>query len=233
MKVLAIIPARGGSKGIPHKNIRELAGKPLIAYSIEAARAASGIDRIIVSTDDVDIADISRSYGAEILMRPSSLAEDQTPTRDVLWFHACELQAEGYRPDVVLTLQPTSPLRKSRHIEEAIKLFLSYPNADSLVSCVRVPHHFHPRSVMKINDEGFAEHFLDEKELPLRRQDKSPVIARNGAAIYLTRTPNLRDYVFGGNLLPYMMNAVDSLDIDTFEDFELAEKVLLEQKRLT
>jgi CMP-N,N'-diacetyllegionaminic acid synthase len=225
MQLLAIIPARGGSKGIPRKNIIPLCGKPLIAYSIDAARGASAVDRTIVSTDDVEIAEISRNLGAEIRMRPAVLSQDDTPTRAVLEHVVTMLAAESYAPDAVLTLQPTSPLRKSRHIDEAAELFATDPRADSLVSCVEVPHVFHPESVMRRNEEGYLEPYLAQPQ-PHRRQDKPPAFARNGAAIYITRCSRLSEFVFGGRLLAYMMDAESSVDIDTLEDLRAAERVL-------
>src|SRR5581483_7052056 len=120
MRLIAIIPARGGSKGVPRKNIRPLNGRPLIAYSIAAAQAATSVQDIVVSTDSQEIAEISRGLGAEVRLRPAALSADDTPTRDVLEHVVNELAAEGDRPDAVLTLQPTSPLRTARHIDEAI-----------------------------------------------------------------------------------------------------------------
>ena len=225
MRLLAIIPARGGSKGVPRKNTRLLGGQPLIAYSIATAKAAKAVDRLVVSTDDAEIAEISRSLGAEVRMRPARLALDDTPTRDVLDHVVTELRDEGYRPDAVLTLQPTSPLRTERHIDEAVALFASDPDADSLVSCIAVPHIFHPQSVMRRDAAGYVVPYIDEKQ-PTRRQDKAPVLARNGAAIYITRTERLKDYVFGGRLLPFIMDAASSIDIDSLEDMAQAEIIL-------
>ena len=225
MRLFAIIPARGGSKGVPRKNILPLAGRPLIAYSIAAGQAARSVDRLVVSTDDAEIADVSRGFGAEVRLRPAPLAADDTPTRDVLQHVVEELAREGYRPDAVLTLQPTSPLRTARHIDEATALFAADAQADSLVSCIDVPHIFHPRSVMRKNAAGYLVPYLEDKQ-PSRRQDKEPVFARNGAAIYITRTNRLKDYVFGGKLIAYMMDPNCSLDIDTVDDFVAAECAL-------
>lgn len=225
MRILGIIPARGGSKGIPRKNIRPMAGKPLIYYSIAAAQLSNSVDRLVVSTDDAEIADVSRSFGVEVRMRPAALAADDTPTRDVLQHVVEELASQGYRPDAVMTLQPTSPLRTAQHIDAAASLFAADPQADSLVSCIEVPHIFHPRSVMRRNDAGYLVPFLDSSQ-PTRRQDKEPVVARNGAAVYITRTGRLRDYVFGGKLIAFMMDADESIDIDTMDDFNAAERVL-------
>jgi CMP-N-acetylneuraminic acid synthetase len=136
--VIAIIPARGGSKGIPRKNIRLLAGKPLIAYTIEAA-FTSKMDKVIVSTEDEEIAEISKKYGAEVIERPKGLAKDETPTIDVI-FHVLEiLKAKNYNPDIVVLLQPTSPLRNAEDIYNAIKLFLD-SDCESVVSVCEVEH---------------------------------------------------------------------------------------------
>lgn len=223
MKILAIIPARGGSKGVPRKNIRDLAGKPLIAWTIEAALASSGLDRVVVSTEDDEIAAISRDLGANVpFLRPPELAFDDTTTLAVLQDVLARLKAEeGYSPEVVMTLQPTSPIRSTEHIDEAISLFGADSKADSLVSCIEVPHIFHPESVMKADDQGYLRPYLDHPQ-PTRRQDKAPVFARNGAAIYMTRTGCLDQFIFGGNLIAYPMDEVSSLDIDSELDLELA-----------
>jgi CMP-N,N'-diacetyllegionaminic acid synthase len=221
-RTLAIVPARGGSKGIPRKNIHPVAGKPLIAWTILAAKAAKGIDRLVVSTDDSEIAAVARDWGAEVAMRPAALALDATPTLPVLR-HV--LDALGESPDAVMTLQPTSPLRTSAHIDAAIAAFHADPDADSLVSVIDVPHIFHPRSVMKRGGDGYLVPYLDQPQ-PFRRQDKEAVFARNGAAIYLTRTAKLAEYIFGGKLIGFPMDAESSLDIDAAADLEVAEAVL-------
>jgi CMP-N-acetylneuraminic acid synthetase len=228
MGLVAIIPARGGSRGVPRKNIYPLNGRPLIAYTIEAAQGARSVDRIIVSTDDVEIADVCRGLRVEVRMRPAELAADDTPTLHVLQHVVAELTTENYCPDAVLTLQPTSPLRTARHIDEAAQLFEADAQADSLVSCVDVPHIFHPRSVMRRDTAGYLVPYLDDKQ-PSRRQDKEPIFARNGAAVYITRTARLKDYVFGGKLVAYMMDQESSLDIDTIDDLALAERILQER----
>lgn len=227
MRVLAIIPARGGSKGVPRKNIRMVAGRPLIAWTIAAARASTALDRIVVSTDDTAIAEVARQHGVGAIMRPPELATDDAPTLVALQ-HVVQtlMQSEQYRPDAVMTLQPTSPLRTARHIDEAAALFAADADADSLVSVVPVPHIFHPRSVMKQGADGYLVPFLDQTS-PTRRQDKEPVLARNGAAIYITRTERLSEYVFGGRLLAYAMAERDSLDIDDEADLIGAEAALV------
>lgn len=227
MKLLAIIPARSGSKGIPKKNLAPLAGKPLIAWTLEAALAAKALDRVVVSTDSEEIAAVARDYGAETpFLRPAALAQDSTPTLDVLQHCVAELEKlDGYRADAVVTLQPTSPVRTAVHIDTAAAVFAADANADSLVSCIEVPHIFHPLSVMKRQDDGYLAPFLELPQ-PARRQEKPTLFARNGAAIYITRTSRLSQYVFGGNLIGFPMEESASIDIDAPDDLAAAERAL-------
>ena len=227
MKFLAIIPARGLSKGIPRKNVRLVAGKPLIAWTIEAALNAKGVDRVLVSTEDEEIAEVARQYGAEVpFLRPLKLSQDETPTLPVLQNVVFELKnLENFVPDAVITLQPTSPLRTSEHIDDAIERFKADPLADSLVSCIEVPHIFHPLSVMKQSQHGYLENYIDNKEgvRVYRRQDKERVWARNGAAIYITRLNCLDKFIFGGNIIPFIMDNSASIDIDCENDLQEVE----------
>lgn len=227
MKFLAIIPARGLSKGIPRKNVRLVAGKPLIAWTIGAALNAKGVDRVLVSTEDEEIAEVARQYGAEVpFLRPLELSQDETPTLPVLQNVVFELKnLENFVPDAVITLQPTSPLRTSEHIDDAIERFKADPLADSLVSCIEVPHIFHPLSVMKQSQHGYLENYIDNKEgvRVYRRQDKERVWARNGAAIYITRINCLDKFIFGGNIIPFIMDNSASIDIDCENDLQEVE----------
>lgn len=216
MKILGIIPARGGSKGIPKKNIKLLGGKPLIAYTIEAALNSS-LARVIVSTDCKEIAEISASYGADVMIRPVHLAQDDTPTLPVLQY---VLSQTGEAFDAVMTLQPTSPFRTLKHINEAMELFDSDQSADSLVSVVDVPHAFTPQKIMTFN----GRYLFGSTEVK-RRQEAEKYYARNGAAIYITKTERLAEYVFGGKILPYFMKKIDSIDIDDMEDWKIAERI--------
>ena len=214
MKIVGIIPARCGSKGIPKKNIKPLNGKPLIAYTIESA-LASNLDRVVVSTDCEEIAKVSKEYGAEVMLRPAHLAEDKTPTLPVLQDVVTRLEEEF---DAVMTLQPTSPLRTSKHINEAIELFESDKEADSLVSVVEVPHNYLPEKLMSYDGK-----YLIGNSEPKRRQEVSTMYARNGAAIYITKTEKLSEHIFGGKILPYFMSKANSFDIDDIEDWEVVE----------
>ncbi|MEK9727581.1 MAG: acylneuraminate cytidylyltransferase family protein [Candidatus Margulisiibacteriota bacterium] len=219
MKYLAVIPARGGSKGIKNKNRKLLCGKPLIQYTIEAVQQ-SIIKDFVVSTDDKNIAKIAEKLGVNVVMRPKELAQDNTPTLPVLQ-HA--LKESGSNYDAIITLQPTSPLRKALHINEAIKLFELNKGADSLVSIVKVPHNMVPESIMAI-DDGELVNYIEST--PLRRQDKPTYYARNGAAIYITTINQLEISVFGGKIIPYEMSFLDSFDIDDIEDWELVQRLI-------
>ena len=218
MKSIGIIPARGGSKGIPHKNVVDLAGKPLISYTIEEALKSS-LNKVVVSTDCDRICEVVTRYGVEIVMRPQNLSKDDTPTLPVIQ-HTLSVYKEEF--DLVATLQPTSPLRKAKHIDEAMDLIKKYEDADSLVSVVKVPHNMVPNSLM-IKRQDFVENLEDANESILRRQDKSSFYARNGAAIYLTKYEKIENYIFGGKIVGYEMNRIDSIDIDDSSDLELAE----------
>ena len=217
MKTLGVIPARGGSKGIPQKNIKLLNGKPLISYTIEAA-LRSALSKVIVSTDCLKIAEISEKWGAEVILRDKKLARDDTPTLAVL---QSLLKTIGSEYDAVMTLQPTSPLRNFEHINQALDIFRKDGSADSLVSVVRVPHNFQPEKIMHLDGAYLMGH-----NNPNRRQMADHVYARNGAAIYITKIALLDESIFGGNILPYVMNKLDSFDIDDTEDWEIVEKFL-------
>jgi CMP-N,N'-diacetyllegionaminic acid synthase len=231
LRIAAVVPARGGSKGVLGKNIRPICGKPLIGWTLDAALAATSLDRIIVSTEDEGIAAVAAGYGVEVAMRPAALAADDSPTLAALQHVMAMLaEKEGYRPDAVMTLQPTSPLRTARHIDEAAALFVADEDADSLVSCIAVPHIFHPRSIMRRDEAGYLRPYMDSVG-PTRRQEKEPVFARNGAAVYITRIDRIAEYVFGGNLLAYMMDETASIDIDDENDFRCAEEALMRQRR--
>lgn len=231
-KILGLITARGGSKGIPGKNIKELAGKPLIAYTIEAAQKSGVFDRLICSTDDDAIATMAKKYGCEVpFMRPIELAQDHTPHTPVLC-HAINWLGdhEKYEPDFVMILQPTAPLRTARHIQEAVEL-MKTSGADSIISVSEVPSHHHPRWQFIIDNDNRMAIFTGEPfaELVRRRQDLSKTYTRNGA-IYLFKTELLSDdkpNFYGNHAAAYVMKPKESVNIDTMEDWQEAEKILL------
>ena len=217
VRVLGLIPARGGSKGIPGKNLAPLCERPLIAWTIGAACAASTLDRVVVSTDSDEIAATARELGADVLERPAELARDGTPMRDVL-LHALE---ELGRPEVLVLLQPTSPLRRAEHVDAGVAL-LRESGADSVVSVVEVPHRYRPGSLMAL--EG--DRLVPLGPGPATRQGKPVVYARNGPAVLVLRSDRIGDDLYGGDCRPYVMEPRDSIDVDEPFDLELAELLL-------
>ena len=219
MKSLGIIPARGGSKSIPWKNITKLNGKPLIVYTIEAA-LASKLNSVIVSTDSEKIAKISKDNGAEVMMRPAELARDDSPTLPVLQY-VVENMHEKF--DCVVCFQPTSPFRTAKHINESLELFETETEADSLVSVVKVPHNMTPSSLMELRGE-YIKSYVDQDEIILRRQDKPQLFARNGPAILIMNMDSLESgELYAGKTIPYVMDTFCSIDIDNESDLIMAE----------
>ncbi len=229
--ILGIIAARGGSKTIPRKNIKDLCGKPLIAYTIDAAKNAGVFDRIVLSTDDPEIAAAGRRFGAEVLfMRPKELAQDETPTLPVLQHAVSWLKEnERYEPDAVMLLQPTAPLRRAFHIREAVELF-EKSGADSVVSVTEIPGHFDPHWAVVAADNGWARLFTGEpirRRIPRRQDFLQKTYSHNGA-IYLFKTGLLfhskHPNFYGKRVKLYPMDAQSSVNIDGPEDWEEAER---------
>jgi len=225
MRVLGVIPARGGSKGVPGKNLRPLAGRPLLAYTAEAARGSRRLSRVVLSTDDEATAEAGRALGLDVpFLRPADLAADDTPMLPVLVHAADALARSGFVADAVVLLQPTSPLRRAEHIDAAVEL-LETSGADSVVSVVEVPHQFSPVSVMAL-DGGRLKPFVPGP-LVTRRQDKPRVFARNGPAVLATRYAVLASgSLYGDDCRPLVMDAETSVDIDSPSDFDYAEFLL-------
>jgi CMP-N-acetylneuraminic acid synthetase len=223
INILALIGARGGSKGIPKKNIRPFCGKPLIAYSIEAAKAAPSIGRIVVSTDNEEIAAVARAYGAEIpVMRPAELAHDKSQLTDAVIHMVDHLRnAEGYEPTHVLLLQATSPMREASDIEYAVKL-LHERGGDSLVSICRTENGLYTK-----NAEDVVETLYDGYSLSANRQMLPKVYKLDGCMIYLTKTDVLlreRSF-FAGKLIGYEIERWRAIDLDDPQDFVTGELI--------
>lgn len=225
MKILAIIPARGGSKGVLYKNIRLLAKKPLIAYTIQEALKVKEIDRTIVSTDDKQIANVAKKYGAEVpFLRPKNLAKDITPTEPVLT-HTLEWleKKEGYKPDIVVLLQPTSPFRKAKHIKEAINQFLK-KDCQTLISVSQCKKYLY-----QLSPKGFLKPLYKTRK---RRQERKPSYLENGA-IYITYPSFVKKgKIFGKKISYLIMDPISSLGLDDYLDFEQAEFYLKKKKKL-
>lgn len=223
MEVLGVIPARGGSKGVPGKNIRILGTKPLIAHAIEAARHSRLLTDYVVSTDDDAIAAVAEEWGCEVLRRPARLAADETPMAPVIAHALKEREADqDIRFGALAIIQPTAPLRVAEDIDGAIQALFDQDDADTAVSVYQVEDH-HPARMYTRDVSGLLRPVIDEPESCLRQQ-LPPVYHRNGA-VYALRRTLLADQgkVIGESLVPYVMPAERSVNIDTEIDFTFAE----------
>ena len=232
-KVLGVITARGGSKGIPGKNIKPLLGKPLLAYTIEAAKKSGAIDRLIISTDDEAIAKVAKEYGCEVpFLRPKTeeLAGDKASHLEVMK-HAVQWlkEKENYKPDYVMILQPTSPLRQPEQIKESVDLILK-TGADSVLSVSEIPENFHYKKAMALNSEGILKLVAPAGE-PIykrvaRRQDLEKTYWSVGS-IYLFKTALLeKGNFYGEKTAPIFIDPKFVCDINVPADWEQAEKMM-------
>ena len=230
VRILGIITARGGSKGIPRKNIKNLNGKPLLYYTAIEAKKSKKINRLVISSDDDEIISTAVKYGIEApYKRPKELARDNTPTLPVITDLIRYLKrSENYNPDIIVLLQPTSPFRKAFHIDEAIDKYMT-SKSDSLVSVVKVPHNYNPYSLMQTN-YNYIESFLKFDEKNNLRQNKPIFFARNGAIYIFNMDCIKNESLYGKKIIPYEMSELESLDIDTNWDFELA-KILMKKEK--
>ncbi|MEY8216225.1 MAG: acylneuraminate cytidylyltransferase family protein [Colwellia sp.] len=222
-KILAIIPARGGSKGLPRKNILELAGKPLIAWTIEACIKCDFIGKILVSSDDEEILSVAKQYGSETILRPKQLASDSALTVPVITHALSTLGKNLEEYSYIALLQPTSPLRNSSHITEAFRCLKSN-EATSVISVTQSAHN--PLKSFFLND-GYLEGIVNNEYPFMRRQDLPDTYQANGA-IYIV---DLNEFKENNSLLtaktiPFKMDEKSSLDIDTLTDLVRAEKVI-------
>ena len=203
-----------------------LAGRPLIEYTARAARESSVLDRIVLSTDSAEIAEAGRRSGLEVpFMRPPSLAADDTPMQPVVQHAIDTLSAEGWTPDVIVLLQPTSPLRRPAHVRDAVTM-LRETKADSVVTVVELPRHLSPDYVMRIED-GVLRPFLPDGARVTRRQDARPAYSRDGT-VYACWRATLERFgtIYGERCLPLIVDSADSLSIDTPDDWAEAERRL-------
>jgi len=229
-KCVGIIPARAGSKGVPGKNLKLLAGRPLISYTIEAAIKASSLDRVIVSTEDKEIAHVAARYGAEVpFLRPKKLSHGDVPTWPVVK-HAIDYmeKKEGYFPEVIATLWCTAPLRKAEHIDSAIKELVR-TKADAIIGVCRIESK-HPYLAKKIKNKKVSP-LINSRLSAAQRQDLPEVYMMNGA--FTIRKRHVYEWLKKGvteykkeKTVAYIMDPVSSIDINTKLDFILAEAVL-------
>ena len=218
---LAIIPARGGSKRLPRKNILDLCGKPLISWSIEAALKSKYISKVVVSSDDEEILNISSNFGADIIKRPYELANDTATTFDAIKHTINNLEKYDY----IVLLQPTSPLRNEKHIDEAIEL-LEEKQADAIVSVCEMDHS--PLWSNTLPKDGNMNNFLRDEVLNKRSQDLEKYYRLNGA-VYICKTDKLlenKSFFLKDNIFAYIMDRKSSIDIDEEIDFLFAEIVI-------
>lgn len=231
MNVLGVITARGGSKRIPKKNIKELLGKPLIYYTIKAALASKLMTKVILSSDDDEIIGIGKDIGVEVpFKRPRELADDTTPTIDVL-IHAVNYveKNQSFFPDIIVVLEPTSPLRTTEDIDKALEKHIE-TDADSVVSVVKTDHE-HPIRAKKIENDMLYDYCLEEKE-GVRRQDLPPAYFRDGAFYSVKRDVLMKEHRLYGNVTrPYIMPPERSIDINSELDFKLAEILMNEERK--
>ncbi len=225
-EVLAIIPARGGSKGLPRKNLRLLAGHPLIAYSIAAGLQATLVNRVICSTDSAEIANVAKKYGAEVpFIRPTELATDDSPDIDFFIHTIDTLGKTGYRPDIIVQLRPTDPVRHTTLVDDGIRLMIDNPKADS-VRTITMPS-YSPYKMWTINESGYLDPLLTIEGVPepfnMPRQEL-PMVWWHIGLLDIVRTDVITstNSLSGSNILPLMVDHDSSADIDTLADFERA-----------
>lgn len=230
-KVLALIPARGGSKRLKNKNILSLGGKPLIAHTIGAALKSKYIDRVIVSTDCEEISAVSQEYGAEVpFLRSDALATDEASSVDVVIDAVSKLEDSGANLKQIILLQPTSPLRKPAHIDEAFESFIN-KNADAVISVTDCEHS--PLWSSALGENGSMEEFY-LKRASLKRSQDLPLYVRLNGAIYIIDKELLlkkKSFLPSKNTFAYLMSKESSVDIDDKFDFEFAKYLLQNQQQ--
>jgi CMP-N,N'-diacetyllegionaminic acid synthase len=230
MRVLGLIPARGNSKGVPRKNLRLLAGKPLVQYSVEAALAARRVARVVLSTEDAEIAETARACGALVpFLRPAELAADDTPMLLVVEHALHELEATGDRFDAVCLLQPTSPFRRPEEIDQCIDL-LEQTGADSVVTVRPVPPKYNPHWVYFADSTGVLRLSTGEAAPLPRRQALPPAFHRDGS-VYVTRREVVleRHTLYGSRVVGFQLQPEPRVNIDTWDDWLRAEAIAREQ----
>lgn len=226
MKVLGLITARGGSKGVPRKNIRMLCGKPLLAYTAETALRAETLTRVVLSTEDEEIAEVGKQFGLSVpFMRPAELAEDTTPTLPVIQYTISTLEKMGETFDAVCLLQPTNPFRRFEDIDKCVNLLIE-SKADSVISVLPVPHEYNPNWVYVQNGNGIKLS-NGETEPISRRQDLPNAFHRDGS-VYVTKTDVIlkQNSLYGSTISAYEMNPLYSANIDTEKDWEVVQQRL-------
>lgn len=227
MKVLGLIPARGGSKGIPGKNKKLLGGKPLLQFTVEAGLESTKLDTLIFSSEDEELMSLARDLGVSVpFKRPQTLAEDTSGSLGVVQHALRYMQAQGNHYDAVCLLQVTNPFRNAQLIDDAITAFAK-ADTDSLVSVLKVPHEYNPHWVFEASEDGKLNIATGEKEIIKRRQDLPDAFIRDGA-IYITKSEVLLEQhsLYGSSISYIESNPQWHVNIDTMEDWEKAEALV-------
>lgn len=232
MNILAIIPARGGSKGIPGKNIKLLGGKPLLHYTVEAARESQLVSRVILSSDDEAIINRAKSIGLEVpFVRPAHLATDRSGSLEVVQHALRVFKEKGETFDAVCLLQPTTPFREKGSIDQAIQQFIDQ-DVDSLVSVREVPADYNPHWVFESDDKGCLHIATGEQEIIKRRQELPKAFFRDGS-LYVTKTEViLKQHSLYGKRIGYIVSkGIHSVNLDTMTDWERAEHLIKNENK--
>lgn len=229
MSIIALIPSRSGSKRLVNKNMLSMCGKPLIYWTLTAALSSKHVSKVYISTDSPSIAKYAQDLGAEApFLRPRRLSQDSTLMIDVILHLLTFLEkSDKFLPDKVVLLQPTSPLRTSKDIDQAIEHFLTTPNADHLTSYTKLPDSLHPSKIIKLDQNGFIERPENSQFLNFDTQQSNSFLIRNGPAIYISKSEALSKGMYSGNNIGYEMPWNRSIDIDTESDFQIAEFLLM------
>ena len=226
-KILALIPARGGSKGLPGKNIKPMLGKPLIGWTIEQALASEFIDKVVVTTDDKEIAEISRKFKADVpFLRPRELAQDSSPTMDAVLHAVNWFEENGELYDILVLLEPSSPLRDSEDIDNSIKLLSSTPEAESIVGICQVES-AHPSFIVQLGKENFLIPYLNKEFKVIRRQDIEDLYFFEGSLyVSLINSLKSRKNFYHEKCLEYIVPKWKSYEIDDLSDFIIIEALM-------
>ena len=226
-KIIAFIPARGGSKGLPRKNIKSLLGKPLVAWTIEQAKNSKYVNKVVVSTEDKEIAEISRKYGAEVVDRPEELAQDDSPVADAIMHTLDWFEKRGEYFDIFVTLDPTSPLRDTKDIDKCVEILINNPKANAIVGVAKLES-THPDFNFVINKEGFIVKLDGTTEFSLaRRQDLEDIYFFEGS-IYMSRLETLKQKrtFYHESTLAYVVPKYKSFEVDELCDFICIEALM-------
>jgi N-acylneuraminate cytidylyltransferase/CMP-N,N'-diacetyllegionaminic acid synthase len=232
MKVLGVVPARGGSKRVPRKNILPLGGIPLINHCLRAAKACGRIDRLVVSTEDAEIKSVVMAEGVEVIYRPTELAQDNTPTLPVIIHAMEELAKSGFKADIILTIQPPYPFITADNMAKTIEAFENGKEFDSVTTVVRAPFRYHPFNARRVNDDSTIAFMFPEEKKNCPNTQSAPPVYFFGNLYASKRTTILeKGSLYGDSSFPVEVSSIESFDIDDMFDMELAECLMKMRSR--